>query len=63
MTNQSELNLNLTDSREIGSIEDYQFSPNPNPIKGYPELHWQGKRPFTSTVYSGVWTNLDSTSN
>lgn len=21
------------------------------PIKGYPELHWRGKRPYTSTVY------------
>lgn len=22
-----------------------------NPIKGYPELHWTGKRPYKSTVY------------
>lgn len=22
------------------------------PIKGYPELHWTGKRPYTSTVLS-----------
>lgn len=21
------------------------------PIKGYPELHWIGKRPYTSTQY------------
>lgn len=21
------------------------------PIKGYPELHWTGKRPYTSTQY------------
>lgn len=29
------------------NVEDYQFEP----IKGYPMLHWQGKRPFTSTRY------------
>ncbi|MEA5553279.1 site-specific DNA-methyltransferase [Anabaena cylindrica UHCC 0172] len=47
MTNQPELNLNLTDTKKIDSIEDYEFEP----IKGYPMLRWQGKRPFTSTVY------------
>jgi len=29
------------------NVEDYEFEP----IKGYPMLHWQGKRPFTSTRY------------
>ena len=24
---------------------------NVKPIKGYPELHWTGKRPYRSTVY------------
>lgn len=31
-------------------IEKYEFE-KPNPIKGYPELYWRGKRPFTSTQY------------
>lgn len=30
--------------------EQYEFE-KPNPIKGYPELYWRGKRPFTSTQY------------
>lgn len=28
----------------------FEFETKP-PIKGYPELHWTGKRPYTSTVY------------
>ena len=33
-------------------VEDMKFDlPRPEPIKGYPELRWQGKRPFTSTQY------------
>jgi len=28
----------------------FQFDA-PRPIKGFPTLHWQGKRPFTSTQY------------
>lgn len=28
----------------------FEFDTKP-PIKGYPELHWTGKRPYTSTVY------------
>jgi adenine-specific DNA-methyltransferase len=47
MTNEPGLNLNLTDTKKIDSVEDYEFEP----IKGYPMLKWQGKRPFTSTVY------------
>jgi DNA modification methylase len=31
------------------TVEEYQFKPNP--IKGYPELYWRGKRPFTSTRF------------
>lgn len=31
-------------------VERYEFK-KPNPIKGYPELYWRGKRPFTSTQY------------
>lgn len=28
----------------------FEFESRP-PIKGYPELHWTGKRPYKSTVY------------
>jgi len=28
----------------------FEFEKN-QPIKGYPELHWTGKRPYTSTQY------------
>ncbi len=47
MTNQPELTINLTDTRKIDSVGNYQFEP----IKGYPMLDWKGKRPFTSTQY------------
>lgn len=40
-------NLGLRDTGPIGNVEEYRFEP----IKGYPMLHWRGKRPFTSTVY------------
>lgn len=39
--------LNIPDTTELKSVEDYQFEP----IKGYPMLHWKGKRPFRSTQY------------
>lgn len=33
-------------------VEQMTFDlPSPQPIKGYPELRWAGKRPFTSTHY------------
>jgi adenine-specific DNA-methyltransferase len=41
--NQKSLNLQSS----LPSIEEYTFDP----IKGYPMLHWKGKRPFTSTQY------------
>jgi len=31
----------------IDKVEDYEFEP----IKGYPMLHWKGKRPFRSTHF------------
>jgi len=31
-------------------VDTYKFD-TPKPIKGYPELHWHGKRPYTSTQY------------
>ena len=37
--------LNL--KTDLPSIEEYEFEP----IKGYPMLHWKGKRPFYSTQF------------
>lgn len=39
--------LNLKIQQTIDSVEEYRFEP----IKGYPMLHWKGKRPFSSTQY------------
>ena len=47
MTQDSQLDLNLPTPQGVDSVEDYTFDP----IKGYPMLHWQGKRPFTNTRY------------
>lgn len=34
------------------NVEDMTFElPRPQPIRGFPELNWAGKRPFTSTHY------------
>jgi DNA modification methylase len=40
-------NLGLNVEQKIDSVEDFKFEP----IKGYPMLHWKGKRPFTSTQF------------
>lgn len=45
MANQEKLELKI--EQELKSVEEYKFDP----IKGYPMLHWKGKRPFTSTHY------------
>ena len=39
--------LNLKTQQSIDSVEEYRFEP----IKGYPMLHWKGKRPFTSNQF------------
>jgi adenine-specific DNA-methyltransferase len=39
--------LGLRESGPVRRVEDYTFEP----IRGYPMLHWAGKRPFTSTQY------------
>ncbi len=39
--------LDLTDTGSLTSVEAYRFEP----IRGYPMLHWRGKRPFASTQY------------
>lgn len=39
--------LNLEETSTVDNVEKYKFEP----IKGYPMLHWHGKRPFTSTQY------------
>lgn len=36
-------------SEALLSVDHYEFKPNP--IKGYPELWWRGKKPFTSTRF------------
>lgn len=40
-------NLGTDFREEIKSVEEYKFEP----IKGYPMLHWKGKRPFESTQF------------
>lgn len=47
MPDQPQLSLNLPNSQPQVTVDGYQFEP----IKGYPMLHWKGKRPFTSTQY------------
>lgn len=44
-SDQGKLNLKL--DQKLDSVEEYKFEP----IKGYPMLHWKGKRPFSSTRY------------
>ena len=39
--------LNIQTEKKLDTVEEYQFEP----IKGYPMLHWKGKRPFNSTQY------------
>lgn len=44
--------LNIPGTFPKENVEDMTFSlPQPEPIKGFPELRWAGKRPFTSTHY------------
>ncbi len=40
-------NLGLKAEQKIDSVEEYKFEP----IKGYPMLHWKGKRPFNGTQF------------
>ncbi len=47
MSKQRQQLLGLDDKKELDSVEKYEFEP----IKGYPMLRWQGKRPFTTTQY------------
>jgi len=39
--------LNLKVEKKLESVDKFTFEP----IKGYPMLHWKGKRPFKSTQY------------
>lgn len=43
----SQPKFNLDLDQTLDSVEEHRFEP----IKGYPMLHWKGKRPFTSTQY------------
>lgn len=45
MGEQDKLSLNA--EQKIESVEELKFEP----IKGYPMLHWKGKRPFTATQF------------
>lgn len=48
MDKQTSLPLNDPNQK----VEDIKFDlPQPDPIKGFPELRWSGKRPFRSTQY------------
>ncbi|MFN5565865.1 MAG: DNA methyltransferase, partial [Pseudanabaena sp.] len=47
MTDNSQLGMNLPNTQNLDNAEGYKFEP----IKGYPMLHWKGKRPFTSTQF------------
>jgi len=47
MTDNSQLGMNLPNTQNLDNVEGYKFEP----IKGYPMLHWKGKRPFTSTQF------------
>ena len=47
MTNAQHRPTDLLKTSKLHTVEDYQFEP----IKGYPMLHWKGKRPFNSTQY------------
>lgn len=44
------MNEQINFIEEETNVEKYKFK-KPNPIQGYPELYWRGKRPFTSTQY------------
>lgn len=44
------MNEKMNFIEEETNVEKYEFK-KPNPIQGYPELYWRGKRPFTSTQY------------
>lgn len=42
----------LINQTASANVEDMTFElPRPQPIRGFPELIWAGKRPFTSTHY------------
>jgi len=47
MVSSQQRSLNLPNTTALNNVEAYQFEP----IKGYPMLHWKGKRPFQSTQY------------
>src|SRR5258708_2226711 len=46
-TEERQQELDLRETGPVKRVEEYKFEP----IRGYPMLHWAGKRPFTSTQY------------
>ena len=47
MTDDQQLGINLPNTQPLTTVGEYQFEP----IRGYPMLHWKGKRPFTATQF------------
>ena len=47
MTNEQQGTFDLGGYGQPELVQEYEFEP----IRGYPMLHWRGKRPFTSTQY------------
>ncbi|MFC1671101.1 site-specific DNA-methyltransferase [Spirochaetota bacterium] len=50
-TEDKQQKLNLKVKEKIDRVEEYKFEKLPKPIRGYPELHWAGKRSFRSTLF------------
>jgi len=51
MSDDQQLGMDIQDTQSVERVDEFKFEPNHQQIKGYPELRWRGKRPFTSTRY------------
>ena len=49
MSDDQQLGMDLPDTRAVE--REFEFEKQKQPIKGFPELRWTGKRSFTSTRY------------
>lgn len=45
------MDIQSQDAQSVERVDEFKLEPNHQQIKGYPELRWRGKRPFTSTRY------------
>ena len=50
MPDENQTSIETLDGQSSKRVDEFNFD-SPKPIKGYPELHWRGKRPFTSTRF------------